>query len=202
MCLFHGSSLGMTLLLSFVTPAPDLSDKQQQGVLYFSTTAGTRLIYQQAEDEVTVCVTSVDRRDDAFVVSVDTLLKGMKVSSEKLSVSKQSISRLEFDREAIDPPECIVKAQSRSQHHWQVERAGNAAGFKVMHTVVGCEVVKVPAGIYKAIRIDSEYADRHTTRRSTAWYAAGVGLVKEVIRADTGEVIPSKVLKSVLLDGH
>jgi hypothetical protein len=44
--------------------------------------------------------------------------------------------------------------------------------------VTGPEVVKVPAGTFKAMKIVSKVADADAAMTKTSWYAEGVGLIK------------------------
>ena len=44
--------------------------------------------------------------------------------------------------------------------------------------VAGREQVRVPAGTYPAVRVESEAAFRGRVIRATSWYAPGVGLVR------------------------
>lgn len=74
----------------------------------------------------------------------------------------------------------------------------------VTSKIVGQESVKVAAGKYRAVKVESTYTTKgtmdmggksvpmNTTFKSTAWYAEGVGLVKSVSQAGTTELISLK----------
>lgn len=74
----------------------------------------------------------------------------------------------------------------------------------VTSKIVGQESVKVAAGKFSAIKVESSYSTKgtmemagksvpmNTTFKSTAWYAQGVGLVKSVSEAGTTELINLK----------
>lgn len=74
----------------------------------------------------------------------------------------------------------------------------------VSSKIVGQESVKVTAGKFNTIKVESSYTTKGTmemagksipmnnTFKSTAWYAEGVGLVKSVSEAGTTELISLK----------
>ena len=53
-----------------------------------------------------------------------------------------------------------------------------------LNEVVGPEMVKVPAGAFRAMKIVSKIADGDGALTRTYWYADGVGLIKSMSESD------------------
>jgi hypothetical protein len=58
---------------------------------------------------------------------------------------------------------------------------------KSTYTMGKEEEVEVPAGRFKALRVDAEYVRGDERQRHTFWHAPRVGLVKAVLKTDTAE---------------
>ena len=197
MCHYPAAVLVLgSILAAFASAQVPQSPNGAVGV-YFPTKPGTRRVYSYAEEEVVDVVTKVERNGNSFVVTTETFAAGKKLLSERWSVSEGNLSRVEFNGKTEDPPNYVVKDADHGLATWRIEHPGHADGFRVGRTLHGPEEVEVPAGKFHAVRIESEYVNRHTTRRSTAWYAEGVGLIKEVLHCDNDATITSKMLKSV-----
>ena len=78
-------------------------------------------------------------------------------------------------------PETAITRPSKPGEKWDYQpkpkNGGQAA--KRTYTSVAEEEVEVPAGKYKAIRIDETWDDGRGLMRSSQWHAPGVGLVKQ-----------------------
>ena len=87
---------------------------------------------------------------------------------------------------------------------WEVDDPGATPGnyLKFIYTVSAEEEIEVPAGKYKAVKVEmrsrSEVEGRllPETSRATTWYAKRVGEIKSIQTEPDGKVIGGSVLKS------
>jgi hypothetical protein len=155
-------------------PVPPGAGKQ----FYFPTRVGTKWVYAEesgaghgeivTESEekngrflVTVKATSVDFKDgpSTTVFRYDVSHDGVFMVAEGL---ESSATRLVYDR-----PVCLLKLPHKVGEEWGGDPKEKRAPF--MSGKV--ESVKVPAGTFEAIRVDSG-------KDYSAWYASGIGCIK------------------------
>ena len=97
-------------------------------------------------------------------------------------VSARGIYLVEFAGKVHADPVPLLKLPAKAGASWTVERQLPAAHSAVTftYTVGKVEEVKVPAGRFKAIRVEEKAAPA-LRMKATRWYAPGVGLVKAVM---------------------
>jgi DUF3108-like len=161
---------------------------------YYPTTLGDKLVYALRDDdkntEVTEIVERVEAKDAGIIVTMrrtpgDLTRKVWVTETAVLAVSEQGIDH--------DPPITLVKLPAKAGAEWdstpKAARLGAVSGHK--SKVVGEEEVEVPAGKFKAIRVDSIISlsgERYTVSQ---WYVPGVGLVKTQRAPNDREVLKS-----------
>jgi hypothetical protein len=182
--------------------------------VYFPTTKGAKLVYRYAvnvnigpgpggggnrnevyESEVREVVTAVEKRDAGTVVTLtreeeergvtgtDTFLisdKGLFTTGTSVADPKRSWK--------IAPPACLLKLPFKEGNKWEYNcpaQAGGLVGIQATNTVHGPEEVVVPAGKYRALRVEHKGTSNGKPTAATFWYAPGVGLVK----METEEVV-------------
>lgn len=194
--------LTVFLVLTAVAPlgsAPRLKDAP--GGDYFPTTVGDRweieMRYADRTDEYTEVVTAVEKKDGVRLVSVGREVNG-KVGPQlsQVRVTDKGVFRVSLQGSVYDEPYCILKLPLKAGDSWTAEPvAGGGASSSTLKYKVGKEeVVEVPAGKFRAVRIDCEIHTRGTHDRSVLWYDARVGVVRmEYGDAESGYV---RVLKS------
>jgi hypothetical protein len=192
------------VLAAGVSPAAPIPEEARDPVLYHPTRVGDRMTYQLPQGEVVHVVTAVEAKGDALVVTVGGAVFPGGVAREwKVEVSTRGVSLLGVDLPGaqvgterwaeVAPPRCLLKLPSVPGESW---RWGGTHG-PVQSTVLTAgrpEVVKIPAGVFAAVTVDSTYTPFafQGSIRGRYWYAPGVGEVKRA-SAD-GEV--ESVLKS------
>jgi hypothetical protein len=170
---------------------------------YIPTTLGDKRVSERTtrdkdgehKETVTELVTEVDRKD-GLVVTVQYLY-GEEASPRrtfKFRVSEKGIFWLENDGKAFKEPECQLKLPLRAGDNWESFFDGRPE-ITIKYTTGKEEDVEVPAGKFRAVRIDSVMKAKDFTLETSDWYAPGLGLVKSTNRSsDGGEDV--KVLKS------
>ena len=166
-------------LLLAVAPADPVPKMKPQDS-YYPTAKGAKWVYDVNGADTPQVVTGVEKKGGATVVSVErrTNLEGRPVVTAKVAVSDEGLYQVEADGRALDPPWCLLKLPHRPGNKWK--NTGEDPGQTETRTGFGPEEVEVPAGKYKAIRVESEALFEGKLYRSTTWFAPGVGLVKFV----------------------
>jgi len=189
-------------LVTFNAPAaPTLKGKE---TYYFPTTEGDKRVYETREGdrvrESSNVVMKVEKKDGTMIVSVGREVKGELRVVEKVEVSEKGVTHLRSGPFLLKTPRPDVKLPVKPGEQWSYESdsGDGPVGTKTTYTVGKEEEIEVPAGKFKAVRVDNELtfpsAKGETKVRRSNWYAPGVGLVKLVI--DTGTSKTTMVLKS------
>jgi hypothetical protein len=96
----------------------------------------------------------------------------------------------------LDPPQTLVPATIKTGDAWESD--GEMAGMEVHQRfrVVGEELVRVPAGSYRAFHVHCDDASMMSVTLDR-WFFPGVGLVKEitVVRGPTGGLLERATLE-------
>jgi hypothetical protein len=182
-------------LLPLLAAAPLLAApgaKDKGPVLYHPVQEGAkRVVETRTGDrvlEATETVTKVEANGGTYRVSVERAQGGRTVMGE-FEVSEKGVVRLAGVGKGQPVP--LLKLPAKAGDTWGTEGAGPTTTY----TMGAEEEVEVPAGKFKALRVDAESQLGGQTRKATAWYAPGVGLVKSVATTPTGFETTS-VLKS------
>lgn len=186
----------------FVAPAPS-APKPKDGekpAHYFPTTVGTKRVIEMTmrgkSTETIEVVTAVEEKDGMTVVSVGRELGDRVVPFFEYGVSDKGLFRVTLyeNGRPRKSPACLVHLPATPGETWEEEPPVRAIA-KTKYTMGKEEEVEVPAGKFKALRVEvitKPAADR--TLHQTFWYAAGVGSVKIV--TNDGGVDRVTVLKS------
>ncbi|MBX9578847.1 MAG: hypothetical protein K2X87_00940 [Gemmataceae bacterium] len=176
----------LTLLLTWgVTAVAPVPPGRLQSPWYYPLKVGAEWVYLRGDEEARVVVAAVAKKGAAFEVTAEELLDdGTRRPWERVAVSEGGLAVLHDGGFEHQPPVPWLRAPHRAGDRWRVDTSFDSGGggtpfplFAAM-VVVGEEEVRVPAGVYRAIRVRA----RHTGWRQGAeerWYAPGVGLVKK-----------------------
>src|SRR5262245_24881451 len=176
-------------------PVPKEADKPP---VYFPTRVGDKWVWGWVGDktEFTEVVTAVEVKNGAKIITVDTTADGWR-ASKKYSLSEEGLFRLSHNDHQYKSPWCILKTPYRAGEKWVVDTVDHfGVEVKSTHTIGDLEWVEVPAGRFRALRVDVEHAGEKPPLTATAWYAPGVGQVKMVARSRAGKEEGAVVLKS------
>jgi hypothetical protein len=170
--------------IAHAAPVPKDADAS---VLYYATTVGSKWVYQAGKDELRVLeVRAVKEKGGEVTVTVGTVVDGKVTTDQSVLVSSQGV----FSAEPADKvPNPLLKLPAKPKDKWD----WTTAWGKGTRTIAGAEEVEVPAGKFKAIRVEAELTlfpnviGRTATIKMTEWYAPSVGPVKRVSRDDRDE---------------
>lgn len=194
------------LVLGAVAAAPSAPpSKETEKVTYWiPTTVGNTRVYEKTRrdgDKLTTqtdtrTVTSVDRTEHSLSVTVRVEKDGADPVVETYAhFFKRGLYLVTHDNVLFNPPCCMLRLPYRSGDTWEVNNSAFCA-TPVKFTVGDEEEVEVPAGKFKAIRIEAVCEQDGKTARLTHWAAPGVGIVKSVNKVGD-ELRTILVLKSI-----
>jgi hypothetical protein len=181
---------------ALAAPAP----KAPKAEPYFPTAKGATKVFQTTLGdevaEVTETVTAVDQKDGTVRVTVSRNVNTDPAGQSVTEVSEKGLSLLSTDGDTYPVPAPLLRLSARAGETWTWEREkpGGGTAVRTTYTARGEEDVEVPAGKFRAIRIDSQLEIKSRVLTSSHWYAPGVGLVKMV--STSGGVDRTQALKS------
>ena len=148
---------------------------------------GDRSVFQAGEHEIVYTVTKVEKVESGTRVTNEVFYGEQKITRISIViVSPRGVQHVEAPGQKLDQPIWWLKLphESKWTGTWPM-------GWKYEFETKGWEAIEVPAGKYRAIRVDRKDiwndADQGTT---TYWYAPGLGCIKIAGRS------PARVLKS------
>jgi hypothetical protein len=149
-------------------------------------------------------VIGVEQDREVYVVSVGlvgTLLPG---EYERVFVSAAGLSRIFLPCADSPPAECVLKLPHKAGEKWELPAVKGSRGVVIGVVVnprpsIQClarepEEVEVPAGKYRALRVDQTMGTGNDAVRSSWWFAPHIGPVKWTHKDRTREFV--MVLKS------
>jgi hypothetical protein len=178
--------------LATVTPAAPVPKDAGKTVLYFPTSVGAKWVYKSGKTEWVEQVTAVEEKDGAWVVTIGDVVGDKVTPSYKRLVSPNGLFTGPGGLKEVRFALTLLKLPAKPRDEWEWARDKGGA---MICTVVGTEVVEVPAGKFRAVRVESTLRNGEDTEPvQTGWFAPGVGQVKLVLWGGDGEL--STVLKS------
>jgi hypothetical protein len=188
-----------TGLAAVAAPGP----KGKDDGLYHPTQVGDRLEYEARSGRaarltrITEVVTKVEKKDGALLVSVSRDRRVGESAASTFAVSEKGVIQITTAGQDLPVPIPLLKLPAKLGDTWTYEpnTPAGAPQRKTTYTMGKVEEIEVPAGKFKALRVESE-TDLGDGRmaRSTLWYASGVGLVKSV--SDIGGTERTQILKA------
>jgi hypothetical protein len=169
--------LGLWLAAVSLSPPAPAAPVPKSGGPYFPTRVGTQWVEQVEDVQYTYVVTAAETAGDTTTVSVGQKEGGRVTPAERVAVSPRGVFLVERGGKAVDPSDCLLKLPAVRGETWEVERGTRWHPWTIVRTCRGVEEVEVPAGLFKAVRVEEEHRRDHHTK-VTVWHAAGVGQVK------------------------
>lgn len=184
----------LTGATALAAPLPKTPDAQPY---YLPTVVGTKSVYQEKTSlghtfEYTGVVTESVKTSKGLQVTIKYKREFGDPDVVVSEASNTGVTRLQMGRKELDPPKEVLRSSARKGDGWKWEGTSGTHNF----TYGGEEDVEVPAGKFKAIRIDEENKLGKLTVHIKNWYAPNVGLVKQIQTA-LGETTCVVELKSI-----
>jgi hypothetical protein len=187
----RGIVCGLALALAgWAAAAP--ASKAPAGPDYYPTKVGTKWVFDQGGRDVTWEVTAAETKDGETLVTVSQSIAGGEPETiAKASVTAKGVHNVQVGPFKIDPA-CELRFPVKAGDSWAVDipsQGGELQGSTGTVTVGEVEEVEVPAGKFRAVRVETvvtavDGKPLAEPRRATRWYAPGVGLVKTTAGKD------------------
>lgn len=175
---------GVVGLVAWVVLAPAVAAPVPKATppMYHPTTVGTKWVMTSGNLRVTYAVTAADEKDGETEVKFDADNGNPDGKGEdKRVVSKGGV----FGTGQPDERVVFLKLPAKKGDKWVAERHGTPGLDEWACTAGEVEKVKVPAGEFDALRVDTEVLrNGKVTGRMTFWFAAGCGVVKKDLNGD------------------
>lgn len=177
--------------------APALKTKT---TLYHSTTVGDtfefEMTFGKSVSSHSETIEKVESTPDGYVVSVARTAGKSKPITSNYLVNEKGIARLSGGSIVYNPPMVLLKLPAKANNEWinKVDAAIQQYTLKV----IGEEDVEVPAGKFKAIRVETtgNIPQFKQDVKMIHWYAPNLGVVKQAtIINETERVYVLKVYK-------
>ena len=183
------------LLVSFAPAAPVPPGVAGGPVTFFPTRVGDRMVHSIGDIEYATVVTKVEETEGGRRVTVGYALTDGQIPHQKtVEVSPNGILQLSSYGRTLPHPLWELKLAPKTDETWNgkwpVFVNGEVAFEEQKYTSAGWELVEVPAGKFRAIRVERDSTLNGATERTTYWYAPGLGCVKWV-SGDRGSVLKS-----------
>jgi hypothetical protein len=185
--------LGIALSCSAVesNAEPKKADKSS---LYFPIIKGTRRVYEVKAggntSEFIDVVTRVDEKDGRYKVSVGREVGGKVMPLLTAEVSTDGLSWLSAGNRDYNSPSRQLKLPIKAGEtwEWQAEDPADKA-IKMSYRTIGEEEIEVPAGKFRAVRVEATAELDGKSVKSTDWYAPAVGCVKTIAKIGERETV-------------
>ncbi|MBX9623939.1 MAG: hypothetical protein K2X82_09005 [Gemmataceae bacterium] len=182
--------LVVPVVLAAAPAAPVPEHIREAAGPYYPTAVGTKLVYALTTGEVADVVTAVERVPGGLLVTTRTCWPdGTEVARGTVRVTAKGLFEVAEGGQEHDPPRCLLELPSRAGRQWDLLRIGRDGRIDHQFAVTagGIEEVEVPAGRFRAARVDAECWGVPIT----CWYAPKVGLVRMDLSGGTGRALKS-----------
>jgi hypothetical protein len=192
------AALVVSALVAPVGSAPRLKDALAGD--YFPTTVGDRWVtemrYNSGTSEYTEVVTAVEKTDGGVVVTVGREADGKLLpQTSDVRVTDKGLFRVSLLGTVYDEPYCILKLPLKPGTSWTTQvKSDGTVNSTFKYRAIKEETVEVPAGKFKAFRIEVDTDSQGRSGKSVIWYDARVGAVK--LEHEAGDSSYVRVLKS------
>jgi hypothetical protein len=157
-----------TVSVAHAAPGPKGKD-----AVWFPTREGDTRVYEtreggKVEPAYTDVVTKVEKKDAATHVTITRDYTGGGVRYvTTIAVSDEGLSRVAVNGKDLDRPVLLLKTPPKVGTKWELAGGGE-------YRVTKEEEVEVPAGKFKAVRVEVSGGESTTV----LWFAPAVGLIK------------------------
>ena len=187
--------IGLSLPFSLAESAPRPKEGDKP-LLYLPTTVGDQRVLQvdSKGGQVIEWVKRVEKKGEMTVVYFGREQDGPALYA--YGASPDGVFRISNGSFIYDPPYRLLKLPAKEGEKWEsVSPAmGGAPKYVFKFTSGTEEEVEIPAGKFKAIRVEAEEETNGLVTRTTYWFAVGLGAIK--IRTRYKDVERVQVMKS------
>jgi hypothetical protein len=184
--------LRLVILTAFLTISVAAQKRAAVGRDYFPLRVGDSWTYRNdmGDTEYTVKVLSAEKQADGTLLYLLEKQVGVVIHSWYSKRGGMVLMHREayHEQEGMDvkhePARQFLKNPLAAGDKWFWKgRSVTGQDATESYRVVGTEVVKVAAGTFRAMKIESKVSEGASALKKTYWYADGVGLVKSLTQS-------------------
>lgn len=165
---------------------------------YFATTVGDHLVFEitagATRSECVTEVTGASAKAGVVIVETRWTVAGQADTTTTHEVSDRGVAKVAEDGQFLRSGQWVLRLPCKKGDTWTVPvtlpRGNPAPGrppeFVTLDTtaaVRGEEDVEVPAGKFRALRVERAYPVGGRTQRITYWVAPGLGTVRQTVES-------------------
>ena len=181
----HIARLLLVLTLFCTNTIQEAKTEEEKTPSYFPIKLGTKWSYEVKQAGKTVKlenqIAKIETIDGKSLSVFEKSVNGTVAGTEHLAATEKGVFRHRVDGTELSPPICVLKSTLKKDDTWETESTIANEQIKVKAKVLDAEDVTVPAGKYKAFRVEVEYSVAGMQATVTFWFAPDVGIVKQSI---------------------
>ena len=133
---------------------------------------------EKGDAEMSYQVAKLESEADQEAYRVEMVLDKKIVLTEQLNQTPEGLFRTQLQDAKLSPPLLLLKNPVKSGEQWRTKTQIGAQELTI-ECQVESERVSVPAGEYDAVKLTVSTQANESDIRSTYWFAAGVGIVRQ-----------------------
>jgi len=161
---------------------------------YYPLKEGNKWYYRMEAGEKTFQVvtqlTKVENSSVKGMFRLEMSIDGKVLGSEDLTVDKTGVLRHAFNDTQFPTPVTVVRFPVKEGDTWEQTVAAGGDEMKLKGKVIGEEEIEVPAGKFKALRVQIEASgEQSETLTVTYWFARNAGIVKQTLEVGDEQIV-------------
>jgi len=178
--------VGVTFLLSATVSIAGGDKKGKEAPDYYPLQVGNQWNYKLdvngKEIAMITRIAKIETIKDQPYARLEAEVMGKVTATEHLRKTDKGVIRLRTNTIEADPPLLLIKTPLKAGDKWGGEFTADGKQAKY-ETRVSEEMVKVPAGRFKTMKVAIRLQEGGTVVNTTYWFAAGIGFVKQTVEA-------------------
>jgi hypothetical protein len=117
-------------------------------------------------------------------------VEGNVAGTEHLAADQRGVFRHAFNGQPLSTPVTVIRFPVKEGDTWEETVTSGDDVAKVHGKVFAEEDVQVPAGKFKAVRVQLEVEDEAVgTMTATYWFVANIGIVRQVLEVGDDQIV-------------
>jgi hypothetical protein len=172
--------------------------RQEKTPDYFPLKPGTKWSYELNQGgkklKISSQIAKVEETNGKSTAVLETTMNGEVASTEHLAATEKGVFRHRVNGIELSPPVCFLQYPLKKGESWETSSTLANEQLKVKGKVIDSEEVTVPAGTYKAFRVEIETSAAGLRSTTTFWFAPDVGVVKQATE-NAGKMLTAELEK-------
>ncbi len=164
--------LGLGLLASVTAQEAPKSE-------FLPLAVGTVWTYRAGEKTVLLKVTKHEKIDGISCALLESSIDGKVAGAEHVAVGKDGLYRHTAQGQKVEPPVCFLRVPAKVGEKWSFDARIGVESLQGSSTLDEAEVT-VPAGTFRTVVVKTRIQRDQAAIDISNFYAAGIGMVKQV----------------------